>query len=90
MHFKWLFRKKLSIEKAEKLLAEYCELNGFGDKSTHWKSPTHRTNLIPYRKRANTMISNNWVAYHPVKRNDKYSIWIDLRTEEIREVLRNA
>ena len=34
------------------------------------------------------MISNNWVSYHPTRGNDKYSIWIDLVTEEIREILR--
>ena len=90
MYFKWLLRKKLSIKQGEELLTEYCELNGFDDDTTHWKKPTHDVKWFSYRKRSNTMIANNWVAYHPVRNNNKYSIWIDLVTGEIREVLRES
>lgn len=88
MHFNWLSRKKLSIRQGQKLLTEYCNENGFDDNSSQWKNPTHDTRLFAYHKRSNKIISNNWVANHLTRGNNKYSIWIDLVTEEIREVLR--
>lgn len=88
MYFKGLFRKKLSIQEGEELLKEYCITNGFGDNTSQWKAPTHNTHWFKYKKRANTKIANNWVAYHYIRGNNNYSIWIDLVTQEIREVLR--
>jgi hypothetical protein len=90
MYFKWLLRKKISIKQGEELLNEYCRVNGFDDSPTHWKKPTHHAHWFSYRKRSNSKIANNWVAYHPVRCNNKYSIWIDLVTGEIREVLRSS
>ncbi|MCB2293940.1 hypothetical protein LGK95_10460 [Clostridium algoriphilum] len=88
MFFKGLFRRKLSIKQGKKLLTEYCKLNGFTDSSSQWKNTTYDKHWFPYFKRTNVMVANNWVAYHPTRGNDKYSVWIDLMTEEIREVLR--
>lgn len=70
------------------MLAEYCRLNGFGPDTTQWKKVTYCTRFFAYNKRSNNKSANNWVAYHHVKENEKYSIWIDLVTGEIREVLR--
>ncbi|GEM_PF-2270444 len=88
MYFHGLFKKKLSIKKGKKLLIEYCKVNGFDD-NTQWKKTTHSKSWFAYHSRSNRMISNNWVSYHPIRGNDKYSVWIDLVTEEIREILRN-
>jgi hypothetical protein len=87
MNFNWLFRKKLSIKQAEELLTQYCQLNGFDD-STPWKAPTQATHWFRYRKRSNKIISKNWLAYHLKRGSEKYSIWIDLVSKEIREVAR--
>ena len=88
MYFCGLFKKRISIKQGERLLSEYCKVNGFDDDSKHWKKSTHSTNWFAYRKRSNNMIANNWVSYHPTKGNYKYSIWIDLVTKEIIEILR--
>ena len=83
-----IFTKKLSINQGEELLAEYCEENGFDDNTTQWKEPTHAKHFLSYHRRSNKMIAKNWVSYHLIRGNNKYSIWIDLATKEIREVLR--
>jgi hypothetical protein len=88
MHFNGLFVKKILIEQGEKLLIKYCEVNGFEDSTTSWKRPTHAKHWLAYRRRSNRMISKNWVSYHHIRGEDRYSIWIDLVSEEIREVLR--
>ncbi|MBW9154279.1 hypothetical protein [Clostridium estertheticum] len=88
MNLKGLFKKKLSIDQGEKLLEEYCNENGFEDNTTQWKEVTHSKSWIPYVRRSNITSSNNWVSYHPIRGKQKYSIWIDLITGEIREVLR--
>ncbi|MCB2296802.1 hypothetical protein [Clostridium tagluense] len=88
MHFNRLFKKKLSVKQGEELLTEYCTVNGFDDITTHWKAPSYNTHWFSYHKKSNKIISNNWVAYHPIRDNNKYTIWIDLVTEEIREILR--
>jgi len=88
MYFFGLFKKKLSIKQGEVLLTEYCKVNGFDDNTTQWKKPKYDTSWFAYRKKSNKLISNNWVSYHHIRGNDKYSIWIDLVTEEIREILR--
>ena len=85
MFLNGLFRKKLSISEGEKLLKDYCNVNGF-DFNNQWKTTTHNRNLFAYRIRSHKKISNNWVSYHLIRENDKYSIWIDLVTEEIRVV----
>ena len=85
--FKWLFRKKISIEQGEELLKQYCDINGF-DASSPWKNPTKATHFLGYRKRSNKIIAKNWIAYHLHRGNEKYSIWIDLVSKEIREVAR--
>ena len=88
MSFNWPFRKKLSIKEGEELLAQYCEENGFDNVAAQWKSPTHATHWFAYSKQSDKVISKNWVAFHPIRGNTKYSVWIDLVTEEIREVCR--
>jgi hypothetical protein len=88
MFYNRLFKKKLSINEGEKLLTEYCKENGFDDHTTQWKEPTHNKHWYAYSKRSYKMISKNWICYHLIRGNEKYSIWIDLVTEEIREVLR--
>lgn len=88
MYFNGLFRKKLSIKQGEKLLSEYCNANGFDGRTTQWKEVTHAKHWFAYRKRSNKIMSSNWVSYHYLRGKTKYSIWIDLVTREIREVLR--
>ena len=90
MYFHGLFKKKISIKQGEKLLTEYCKVNGFDDNTTQWKKTTHAKNWFEYHRhsRSTRMISNNWVSCHPIRGNDKYSVWIDLVTEEITEILR--
>jgi hypothetical protein len=88
MHLKGLFRKKLSVKEGQRLLTNYCKINGFDNDTTQWKDPTHDTHWFAYHKRSNKRVANNWVAYHPFRDNNKYSVWIDLVTKEIREVLR--
>jgi hypothetical protein len=85
-----LFKKRISISEGEKLLKEYCEENGFDDNSTQWKEPTYNKHWLAYHKRSYKMISHNWICYHLTRGNDKYSIWIDLVTKEIREILRQS
>ena len=88
MYFKGLFSKKLSINQGEKLLTEYCKENGFDDITTQWKRSTHARHLFAYRRGSNKIVSANWVSYHPIRDNNKYSVWIDLVTKDIREILR--
>lgn len=88
MYFSGLFKKRLSIRQGEQLLTEYCRVNGFDDNTTHWKEPKHATHCFSYRIQSKKMISTNWVSFHPTRGNSKYSVWIDLVTEEIREILR--
>jgi len=88
MFFKELFVKKLSVRQGMKILAVYCRVNGFENYLTHWKKVTYSTKWFSYSKRSTTKRANNWVAFHPVKKNEQYSIWIDLVTGEIREVLK--
>jgi len=88
MYFSGLFRKRLSIKQGEELLTEYCRINGFDDNATQWKKPKHSTHWFSYHKRSNRKIATNWVSYHHIRGNDKYSIWIDLVSEEITEILR--
>lgn len=85
-----LFRKKLSINQGRELLNEYCVVNGFDDNSKQWKRPSHSKHLFAYRKRSNRTISNNWVSIHPTRGDQKYSVWIDLVSQEIREILRHS
>ncbi|HEY8890473.1 MAG TPA: hypothetical protein VIM70_09480 [Clostridium sp.] len=87
MLFNGIFKKKISIKQGEKLLTEYCKVNGFDDKS-EWKKTSHAKNFFAYHKLSNKRVSNNWVSYHPSRGNNKYSVWIDLVSKEIREVLR--
>ena len=88
MYFGELFTKKISISQGEALLTEYCRVNGFEDDSTHWKKPSHCNHWFTHRRQPNRMASNNWVSYHPVKNNYKYTIWIDLVSKEIKEFLK--
>lgn len=88
MYFGGLFMKKISIKQGEELLREYCRVNGFGDNSTHWKKPSHAKHWFAYNKKAHSVAPNNWVSYHPVRENYKYTIWIDLVSKEIREFLK--
>lgn len=88
MYFSGLFKKRLSIKQGEALLTEYCAVNGFNDINFQWKAPKHATSWFAYYVKSKKMISKNWVSFHPIRGNDKYSVWIDLVTEEIREILR--
>lgn len=88
MYFSGLFSKRLSIKQGEALLTEYCRVNGFEDTTTQWKAPKHATHWFSYNIRTKKMISKNWVSFHPIRGDHKYSVWIDLVTEEIREILR--
>jgi len=90
MYFHGLFKKKLSIKQGEELLREYCNVYGFEDNTTHWKKPSYSKHLFAYSKKSNKMISRNWISYHPIRGNCKYSIWIDLVSQEIREILRET
>jgi hypothetical protein len=89
MFYTGLFKKRLSIKQGEQLLAEHCRVNGFDDNRTQWKKPTHSKHWFSYNRRGHKMISRNWVSYHPTRGDAKYSIWIDLVTQEIREILRS-
>jgi hypothetical protein len=90
MYFGGIFMKKISIKQGEELLTQYCKVNGFGDDTTHWKKPRHSKHLIAYHKQAYRMIPNNWVSIHPVRGDYKYTVWIDLVSKEIREILGEA
>ena len=91
MRFTGLFKKRISIKRGKKLLSDYCIINKFEDKNTQWKKPQHHTNwFFAYSKYKNRMISNNWVSCHYVRGDNRYSIWIDLVTEEIYEILRRS
>jgi hypothetical protein len=85
-----LFRKKLSITKGKELLSEYCVVNGFDNNTKQWKKSSHCKNLFAYRKHKNRLISNNWVSYHPTREGQKYSVWIDLVSQDITEILRKS
>jgi hypothetical protein len=89
MYLKGLFKKKISIKQGKKLLIEYCKLNKF-DENNQWKKTTHAKHWFAYKIHSRKMISRNWVSYHPIRKNDKYSVWIDLVTEEIIEIKRDA
>ncbi|MBU3181836.1 hypothetical protein [Clostridium psychrophilum] len=88
MYYHGLFKKRISLRKGKRLLTKYCRVNGFDDDATHWKETTHSRNWFAYHGRSNRRISNNWVSYHPIRGNDKYTVWIDLVSEEITEILR--
>lgn len=88
MYFNQLFRKKISIRQGKRLLQTHCKLNGFDDNPELWKATTHRTHLFAYHRRSNNMVANNWVSYHPIRENLKYTVWIDLVSKEITEILR--
>jgi hypothetical protein len=90
MYFKGIFKKKLSIKQGEELLTEYCTVNGFDDIKSQWKRSKHSKHLLAYRKKSNRLISKNWVSYHPTRMNEKYSVWIDLVSKEITEILRKS
>lgn len=90
MYIKGLFKKKLSIKQGEELLMEYCAVNGFDDKTKHWKEPSYSRHLYAYIKHSNKMIAKNWVSFHPTRGNSKYSVWIDLVSQEINEILRDT
>ena len=79
--------KRMPFRKGEQLLIEYCNVNGF-DYAAQWKRPTHAKHWLAYRKQLNKIISTNWISFHPTRGNDKYSVWIDLITGEIRETLK--
>jgi len=87
MGYRGIFLKKMSVSEGIELLAEYCTVNGF-DKNTQWKKITHSTNFFGYRKKSNKLVSKNWVSCHPNRGDQKYSVWIDLVTKEIHELLR--
>lgn len=89
MFYTGLFKKRLTIKQGEELLAEHCRVNGFDDNGSQWKKPTHSKHWFSYIRRGHKMISRNWVSYHPTRGDAKYSIWIDLVTQEIREILRS-
>ena len=88
MYFSGLFSKKISVQQGEELLTEYCKVNGFGDATTHWKKPSHAKHWFAYRKQSHKLIPNNWVSLHPIRENYKYTIWIDLVSQEIKEFLK--
>jgi len=88
MLFKGIFQKKISIKQGEKLLTEYCKENGFDNNAAQWKKTSHSKKFFAYHKHSNKRVANNWVSFHPSRGNDKYSVWIDLVSKEIREVLR--
>lgn len=89
MFIKGLFKKRISIKKGEKLLSEYCVINGFDDVTIQWKRPKHHTNwILAYHRNKSRVVSNNWVSFHPTRGEYKYSVWIDLITEDISEILR--
>jgi len=88
MFLSGIFSKKTSIKKGKELLTEYCKENGFDNNTTEWKKATHSKHRFAYQIKSNTIISKNWVAFHYYRGNNKYSIWIDLVTNDIREVLR--
>ena len=88
MYLTGLFRRKISIKEGEKLLTEYCEVNGFEDNTTQWKKPSHSKHWFAYKVVSNRKISRNWVSYHHIRGSNKYSIWIDLVNERIVEILR--
>lgn len=90
MYFHGLVRKKISIEQGMKLLTQYCKENGFDDNTTQWKETTYAKHWFPYRMRSNTIIVRNWVSYHRIRGKDRYSIWIDLVSDEIRDILRQT
>jgi len=88
MLFNGIFKKKISVNEGERLLTEYCSINGFDNITSQWKRTSHATNFFAYHKQSNKRVSNNWVSYHRSRGNNKYSVWIDLVSKEIREVLR--
>jgi len=90
MLFNGIFKKKISINQGKKLLMEYCKVNGFDANTSPWKKTSHASNFFGYQKQSNKKVSNNWVSYHPSRGNDKYTVWIDLISQEIREILRYA
>jgi hypothetical protein len=63
-------------------------LNGFEDNTTQWKKSTQSTHWFAYKIRSRKKISRNWISYHRIRKNNKYSIWIDLVTGEICEIPR--
>ena len=89
MRFKGLLKKRISVKKGKKILDEYCEINGFEGNGTEWKKPTHARHWFAYNIGKRTVRSRNWVAYHYMREDKKYSVWIDLVTEEIRENLKS-
>ena len=88
MSFRGLFRKRISIKEGERILAEYCRINGFEDNTTQWKKPSHAKHWFAYHIGTRKIISRNWISFHYMRENNRYSIWIDLVTEEIRENLK--
>ena len=78
----------MSIKQGEALLTEYCAANGFDDIKSQWKGHSHSKHFFAYRKESNKLISMNWVSYHHTRGGTKHSIWIDLVSQEIREILR--
>ena len=88
MFFNGLFRKRLTINQGKQLLTEYCKENGFDDNNTFWKTTSYSRHFFAYHRRSNKKVADNWVSFHPIRGNDKYSIWIDLVSKEIREILR--
>ena len=88
MYLTGLFKKRMSLKEGRKLLTEYCELNEFEDSTTQWEKPTHSKHWFAYKIVANKKISRNWISYHHIRGNDKYSIWLDLVSEQIVEILR--
>lgn len=90
MYFRGLFKRRLSIKKGGKLLTDYCKKNGFEDDTTQWRKPTHAKHWFSYKIKSRKMIARNWISYHYIRNNVKYSIWIDLANKEITEIPRPA
>jgi len=88
MFLSGLFRKRISLKEGKELLTEYCKENGFDVNTTQWKNTTYAQNRFAYHRKSNKIVSRNWVAFHYLRGSNKYSIWIDLVTKEIRETLR--
>ncbi|WP_298847252.1 hypothetical protein [Clostridium sp.] len=90
MHLIGLFKSRITVKKGKRLLADYCKLNGFEDNTTQWKKVTFAKHCFAYKINSHKRVARNWVSFHYMRENNKYSIWIDLVTEEITEVLRET
>ena len=90
MYYSGLFKRKLTVKQGSKLLEEYCRLNGFDGNTSQWKNPTQAKHWFSYMKQGHKIISRNWVCFHYIRENSKYSIWINLANENITEIERGS